>query len=177
MIRLKITPLNYLLSSFVMAWGILPPALIHSHEGGGDTGHQHDEQTVAVALVDDHGHSHDGQSHELQAPVAADVSLLGSLVSHLHWDFLGIDLSIPLPAEDQRGDRVGEQDQVLVRLTEEMPRLSHGVNLLLALQATILEAKLDCVATRAAPSLPPGLTASIPLCDAARFERSGVLLS
>ena len=84
---------------------------------------------------------------------------------------------MPLPAEDQRGDRVGEQDQVLVRLIEEMPRLSQGVNVLVALQATLSEAKVECAATEVAPSMPPGLTAAIPLCDAARFERSGVLLS
>lgn len=173
--RLRITPLNYFLSSLVMAWGILPPAFIHSHEGGGDTGHQHDERTVAV--VDEHGHSHDGPFHEHHPPVASDTSLLGGLVSHLHWDFLGIDLSMPLPAEDQRGDRVGEQDQVLIRLTEEMPRPSRDANLLVAFPATLSEAKLDCAAAEASPSLPPGFTAAIPLCDAARFERSGVLLS
>lgn len=173
--RLRITPLNYFLSSVVMAWGILPPALVHSHEAGGDTRHQHNQQTVAQ--VDDHGHCHEGESHEHHPPVAADMSLLGGLVSHLHWDFLGIDLSMPLPAEDQRGDRIGEQDQVLVRLTEEMPRLCQGNNLFVALQTPILEAKLDCAAMEAVPSLPPGLSAAIPLCDAARFERSGVLLS
>ena len=174
--RLRITPLNYLLSSVVMAWGIFPPALVHSHEGGGDTKHRHEGQTATCEVVEGHGHSHDGE-HGDQRRVVADGSLLGSLVSHLHWEFLGVGVSIPAPAEDHREDRLGDQDQVLIRLSDEMPKLGHADNWLSAYQMSMAQAKLDCAAVETTPSRPCGVSASIPLCDRARFERSGVLLS
>ena len=176
--RLRITPLNYLLSSFVMAWGILPPALIHSHAGGGDTGHRHEGRPAPVEVVDHHDHSHDGQSREHgNQPRLLDDRLFGSLVSHLHWGFLGAGVSIPVPAEDHREDRLGEQDQVLIRLTNEIPILGHADNWLSAHPMSMAHAKLDCAVVETTPSRPCGVTTSIPLCDRARFERSGVLLS
>lgn len=177
--RLRITPLNYLLSSFVVAWGILPPALIHSHEGGGDTEHRHEGRKAAVESAEDHGHVHDAKSTEHgDHPQKSDhATLLGSLVAHLHWDFLGVDLSIPVPAEDGGRDRAGEQEQVLIRLTDESPILGSSSDSLAASHMPLLQARLDCVAAETPPSRPVGVIASIPLCDSARFERSGVLLS
>jgi len=177
--RLRITRLNYLLSSFVMAWGILPPALIHSHEGGGDTDHRHASRTVAVESAEDHGHVHDAESaeHGDYSQKSNQATLLGSLVAHLHWDFLGVDLSIPVPAEDGGRDRAGEQEQVLIRLTDELPMLAGASDSLAVSHMPLLQARLDCVSAEESPSRPVGVIASIPLCDSARFERSGVLLS
>jgi hypothetical protein len=160
-----------------MAWGVLPPALRHTHEGGGEKDHRH----FAVAgQGEEHGHYHDrdaghhGHEHESVAapPVLADA------VVHLHWEIFGFGFSMPAPDQSEHGDNGNGLEPALVRLADELPTVNaNGGSPARASPLSPPELALDLVPVTTSPSRPPNLITSIPLCDSARLERSGVLLA
>ncbi len=175
--RLRTTLLNYLLSSLVMAWGMLPPALVHAHEGGDQTGHRH---VAPAGMGDEHTH-HDGacgcqhSHHEDGFQVSPE---LGGLVAHAHWELFGVDFSWPVPDEGNHEGSSRGVEPVLVRLANEpLPVMVTSVAQSGLIGAAALQPALDIVHSASAPSRATNPVAALPLCDSARLERSGVLLA
>jgi hypothetical protein len=99
-------------------------------------------------------------------------------VAHLHWGLFGFDVSLPAPDEGEHGQRDNCPEFGLIRLAGELPMMPQdtgGPSWALALLPPGSVVDLDPLTPP--PSRPPNLVASIPLCDSARLERSGVLLS
>ena len=173
--RFSATPTNLLLSTLVLAWGIVPSAIRHGHEGGEDTNHRHE----AVA---NHGRDHDDRGHSSDAdsqPAGSEVSpaVLRSLVVHLHWSLFGVDFSVPVSEDDQPDDGSNAAEPAVVRLVDSVPTpaiendRSPSNSLVTASQPG-----LDSAVVPTSSLTTPSLTQSAPLCDRARHERSGVLL-
>ena len=164
---------NLLLSALVLAWGVVPPAVRHSHEGGADVNHRH--EVAAHHGHEHHGHSHDEDWHPGGAKVSASV--LRGLVVHLHWSFLGLDFSVPLSDDEQSKDGRQAATPAVVRLVDFAPAPTLDTGHSLSIAPVIVALSSLEAALVQAPSL-AGFERrqSAPLCDRARRERSGVLL-
>jgi len=168
--------LSLLLAALVLAWGTVPPGVQHAHGGGSDGNHRHDG-CHEVAHHGAHDYDFDDEHHE--HGTLAEVSLLADYVLHLHWQFLGVEFSLPVPEEPADGnDDEGTVPPAVVRLVNEIvlatqARPSFGRVLL----AAVCAPSTDVVRSLEPIPLPPNLVTSIPLCDSARLERSGVLLA
>jgi hypothetical protein len=173
--RFSRTATNLFLSALVLAWGIVPPAVRHSHEGGEDTRHRHD----AVA---DHGHDHGERGHTGDAdsaPAGSDVSpaVLRALVVHLHWSVFGVDFSVPVPEDDQPNDGSNDAELAVVRLVDSVPTPAIDRNGPASIAPmTVAQLGLESAVVPNPPLASFHLTQPVPLCDRARHERSGVLL-
>ena len=166
---------NLLLSALVLAWGIVPSAIRHGHEGGEDSSHRHD----AVA---DHGHDHDDRGYfaeESSQPAESGVSpaVLRGLVVHLHWSLWGVDYSVPVSEDDQPDDAKNAAEPVVVRLVDSVPMpVLENNGWSSRSSVAVSQAGLDLPVVQTVSLATPGLAQSAPLCDRARRERSGVLL-
>ena len=166
---------NLLLSALVLAWGIVPPAIRHGHEGGEDSSHRHD----AVAY---HGHDHDDRGYfadEAWRPAESEVSpaVLRGLVVHLHWSLLGVDCSVPVSEDDQPRDVSNAAEPVVVRLVDSVPTpVLENNGSSSSPSVAVSQPGLDSPVVQTVSLATPGLAQSAPLCDRARHERSGVLL-
>jgi hypothetical protein len=180
--------LNLVLSVLVLAWGILPPGVRHAHVGGGDSTHRHDAgQTVAHHGPHDHdsvdGHDADHAHHSgdgnHQHETGLDVSLSADCVVHLHWRLLGIEFSMPVSQEPADGeDDVDTGVPAIVRMSDELvPVARAGPSVDRVCLSHTCTPSADVVRDLAPVSRPTNLDTSIPLCDSARLERSGVLLA
>jgi hypothetical protein len=174
--RLSGTATNLLLSALVLAWGIVPPAVCHGHEGGEDTTHRHN--TVAHQ-----GHDCGNRVHSIDAdsqPAGAEGSpvVLRSLVVHLHWSLWGVDFSVPVSEDDQPDNEGNAAEPVIVRLVDSVPTPVTENNGFTSIDpVTVWQFGLDSAVVQTS-SLPlSSRTQSAPLCDRARHERSGVLLA
>lgn len=170
---LKSPLLSFVLSSVVVAWGICPPAMRHAHEGGNDTSHRH----VAAADQHEHGHSHPSGLPPHESRVDASATM-GECAVHLHWVLLGFDFSLPVSPDTHDPERLGSFEPVMVRLVDDLITVHQGEA---QCGATDLLVSPEVV-TRVVCLMPSPLRwinpiASLPLCDRARFERSGVLLA
>lgn len=175
--RLRTKLLNYVLSSLVMAWGMLPPALVHAHEGGDQAGHRH---AAPADQADEHSHRDglQGCQHSHHDEGIRVSPELAGLVAHVHWEMFGVDVSWPVPDKGNHDRSGSDAEPVLVRLaTEPLPVsvTSAAHNGLIV--AAALQPALDVVRPASAPSRAPNLVAALPLCDSARLKRSGVLLA
>ena len=167
---------NLLLSALVLAWGIVPPAVRHGHEGGEDTTHRHDVVAHQGHDRDDRGHSTDATSQ----PAGSEVSpaVLRSLVVHLHWSLWGVDFSVPVSEDDQQDDESNAAEPVLVRLVDSVPTPVAESNGSASIDpVTVWQLGLDSAVVPTSSLTTPRLAQSAPLCDRARHERSGVLLA
>ena len=108
-----------------------------------------------------------------------DTTLLSDFVIHLHWRFLGMDFSIPEPDEPAPGnDDEGTAPPAIVRAMDGIvPATQVGPSFGRVLLAVICTPSADVVQNRTPPLRSPDFTTSIPLCDSARLERTGVLLA
>jgi len=168
--------LNLLLSALVLAWGMVPPGVQHAHAGGNNTTHRHDD----CHEVAHHGsHSHDSDDEHHEHATVPDVSLLADYVLHLHWQFLGMEFSMPAPEEPaDNGDDQGTVPPAIVRaMNEEGLTTQAGPSFGRVLLAVPCTPNADVVRNSEPVPRPPNLVTSIPLCDSARLERSGVLLA
>ena len=166
--------MNLLLSALVLAWGFVPPGFEHAHAGGGDSDHQHDE-CREVAHHDSHDHDTDDGHHE--HATETDVTLLVDHVLHLHWRLLGVELSVPVSVEPADGDDEDTVPPPVVRVTNEIvPATQAGPLFGRVLLVASCAPSADVVRNLEPIPRPPNLVTSIPLCDSARLERSGVLL-
>ena len=168
--------MNLLLSALVLAWGMVPPGVQHAHSAGNDTTHRHGDGHE-VAQRASHDHRGDGEDHEHAATVP-DVWRLADYVLHLHWRFLGMEFSMPVSEEPADGD---QRDRVslatVLRVDQTVPATQAGPSFCRVLLAGICTPHADVVRTLTPVPRPPNLVTSIPLCDSARLERSGVLLA
>ena len=170
--------LSLLLSALVLACGTVPPGFRHAHLGGADTGHRHGDgrpQTVAHHA----SHEHDSDADHREHATVPDTTLLSDFVIHLHWRFLGMDFSIPEPDEPAPGnDDEGTAPPAIVRAMDGIvPATQVGPSFGRVLLAVICTPSADVVQNRTPPLRSPDFTTSIPLCDSARLERTGVLLA
>ncbi len=168
--------MNLLLSALVLAWGIVPPGVQHTHSVGSDTHHQHDD-CQEVAHHTSHNHDSDDEHHE-HGPVP-EASLLTDFVVHVHWQFLGMEFSMPVPEEPVEGNDDGDTvPPAIVRvMSEVVPATQAGPSVGRLFLAAICTPSADVVWSLEPIPRPPNLVTSIPLCDSARLERSGVLLA
>lgn len=122
------------------------PAWQHAHAAG-DKPHGHHHER-------DHEHNDDG---------------MGDCHSHIHFWLLGVVFT--LPVESDEGDSHEDQATFLVASPTVMDAVqplhffSPAFSILQAGEPARIEARFRCIAASVAP-----------LCDAARHERSGVLL-
>lgn len=176
--RLRSPLIGFGLSFLVMAWAILPPALRHSHAGGGDSGHHH------VALETHSGpHHHHEFPHTVHhahddASLVAPSRLVDRIV-HFHWTVFGVHFSLPAGDSDGHGDDdANTTDAVLVRLVDDLPAASLRGDMGIGVDCCQPSKSTDRVSyTPTCHSRPDNTISSLPLCDSARFERSGVLLA
>ena len=96
---------------------------------------------------------------------------------HLHFELLGLDVTLPDTRLPQDGDEQDILELQFVSATEDLPLRTASNRglftwLLCGLSAVAVDASpLPC------PPMPTPPVTSPPLCDSARFERSGVLLT
>jgi len=173
--RLWRKTLSLLLSASVLAWGIVPPVVQHEHAGGSDATHRHDD-CHEVAHHGSHRHDSDDEHHE--HAILPDVSPLADNVLHLHWRFLGVEFSMPAPEEPAESDDEGTGPPAIVRaMNEEVLTTRAGPSMSRLLLVGINAPNADTGRNSAPLPRAPNLVTSIPLCDSARLERSGVLLA
>jgi hypothetical protein len=174
--RFRRKTLNLLLSALVLAWGILPPGVQHAHAGGSDATHRHDD-CHEVAHHASHNYESDYEHHD--HATISDVSLLVDYVLHLHWQFLGVEFSMPVPEEPADGnDDEGTVPPAIVRvMNEQVLTTQAGPSFGRVLLVGIYTPSADLVRNSEPVPCPPNLVTSIPLCDSARLERSRVLLA
>jgi hypothetical protein len=85
---------------------------------------------------------------------------------------------LPAPDHDEGDDHGPGPEPALVRLADELPTVTvFGASPAWAFSLLPREPASDSVPATTTRSHPPNLIASIPLCDSARLERSGVLLA
>ena len=173
--RVRRKTLNLLLSALVLAWGIVPPGVLHTHAGGDDSTHRY-SNAHEVACHDSHDHDSDDEHHD--HATLPDVSLLADSVVHLHWQFLGIEFSMPVPEQTAEGDddRGTLPSALAPVMNEAVPAIQLGSSLGRVFLGAVCAPSTDVVRDLEPVPRPPNLVTSIPLCDSARFERSGVLL-
>ena len=165
--------LSFLLSSLVVAWGTCPPAMRHAHDGGNESNHRH------VVAVGQHEHGNPGPSERRQHEAGADASAaMGECAVHLHWVLLGMHFSLPASPDTHDSDQVDSFDPVVVRLIHDLPTISRVEQRCVTAEFPVSEELIgSAVCLVPAPLSRPNPIASLPLCDRARFERSGVLLA
>ena len=164
---------SLLLSAFVLACGITPPLVQHAHTGGDDTTHRHGD---CHELAHSGRHEHDGGHHG--HATATDVSLLADCVAHLHWRFFGVEFSMPTPDEPTDNDDQSTVPPAIVRATnEEGVTARSGPSFDRVPMVGVYGPSADVVRDSEPAARPPNRGTSIPLCDSARLERSGVLLA
>ena len=93
--------------------------------------------------------------------------------------FFGIHISLPAAENDKDGnENGGSRVTVLVRLLDDSPAASLHRNICLGVDDFQAKAATDHNFHATSRLLPPAnAISSLPLCDRARFERSGVLLA
>ncbi len=168
--------LNLLLSALVLAWGMVPPGVQHAHAGGCDPAHRHDGCNEA----DHHGsHDHDSDDGHHEHATVPDVLLSADDVFHLHWQFFGMEFFMPVPEEpSDNGDDKGAVLPAIIRaMNEEVLTTQAGPSFGRVLPEVTCAPNADVVRNSEPAPRPSNLVTSIPLCDSARLERSGVLLS
>lgn len=169
------TATNLLLSALVLAWGIVPPAVRHGHDGGDEPNHRHKAVAHHSHEHGDHDHPSDGASRSVESQVSP--SALRGLVFHLHWSFFGVEFSVPMSEDDQSDDARHAAEPAIVRLVASVPApVLHNSTFMGGFSATGAQPALDLPVGLTSSLTNPNLTRSAPLCDRARHERSGVLL-
>lgn len=173
--------LSVLLAFAIAVWTLAPPAYQHSHEGGTNLSHHHHNGDTDhdSFIAEEHGphHADDDEDSPLLTEV---VQALGGGGSHLHFEWLGIHLTLPAGQAPNNSDDDDGAPKLLVMGSGQALRLQfQSVNKLAqppfsfgcALPAAHFIG--DGLAKRY--SQPPDVTHS--LCDRARHERSGVQLA
>ncbi len=167
---------NLLLIAVMVMPALSPPALRHSHPDG-DQSHRH-----GIGTAERHRHSHThGHANATKANHTHDDRVSQSPqspVEHLHVFWFGFQTSLPLSAPDQSDSpRPTTSTEQWVPLISEISLLDvaqNGANILVAdlLLPTGLTPRLPV----RSEVRPPRESAVALLCDAARRERSGVLV-
>jgi hypothetical protein len=168
--------LSLSLSALVLAWGTVPPGIQHAHAGGSNAAHRHDNRHE-VAHHGSHQHNGDDEHHE-HANLPG-VSPLADYILHVHWRLLGVDFCMPMsekPVGDN-GDEGTIPPAIVCTANEVVPATQVGPSIGCVLLTVVCTPSADVVRSLEPIPRPPYLVTSIPLCDSARLERSGVLLA
>lgn len=153
----------------------MPVAIRHAHDGGGDKAHRHDAAAGHDRELGHHHHHHGAEHHHEHEHVAA-AAVLADFVLHLHWNLLGLDFCVPASEEGEE-EEDGAWRLALIRPVDGLPACVGGPDSQgLPLVAAPVPGP-PLVAAETSPAHPPNSVTSIPLCDSARLERSGVLLA
>ena len=170
--RCKRAAVNLLVSASVLASALVPPPVCHTHEGGIDSSHRHGGLRY-------HSHSDNYSPSEATDHAFAATGpprSLGGFDQHHHWKLLGFEFSMPCDDEDCDDDR--QTELVLGRSVGGASVVSDGGNGPQGTHSIALpEPALEPVAILVSTFRKNRLTSSIPLCDSARLERSGVRLA
>ncbi len=162
--------LGWLIAAIVLVGSVTPPGVRHSHADGErphDHSHRHDH----------HGHVHHwhGHTHSHHFSDHQDSSEPAS--AHVHFWVFGWIVTIPSSSApgDSEGDDSDCTKLIYLVQTDQANRQHNQVwdKCLLDSQTAVTEydaARLQTLPVRSPPVKTP------PLCDSARFERSGVLL-
>lgn len=175
--RLGRTSLELLVATAVLAWTSMPPAIVHSHSDGEDPAHRHE----VCAQHHDHHHHHDSShaaNHVHERP--ATLGLVESRTSaiHCHWQLLGFWFALPFSGDPNGGEDEGGMAKVAIVDLADGDGLAAPTTIALAQAICQPGPAASPAVVPSAPTLqtPQRQTISIPLCDSARLERSGVLL-
>ncbi|MDC0934824.1 hypothetical protein OAS39_00965 [Pirellulales bacterium] len=176
MMRLSLSynAVSVLLTALMLAGSVGAHAFGHAHVGG-DEFHSHADGAIVVHDCGSHRCAY-CNDHQEQHRCTGDYPLAAASVSHTHLTLFGFDFSIP-PAGDSDDDHDNPLSTTFVGLSDDCPIVlvarSLDIDLLraLLLTASVGDLVASPTATFAMPQAP-----SAPLCDSARFERSGVLL-
>ena len=170
--------ISVVLAGILLAASIAPPGIRHTHSVAESDGihHQHkDGQQFAG-----HGHSHhNDEQRRVSAWQETGTQISGSPTRHLHFYFLGLELTLPDSTPEEGDDNSLRKTEVLAvaqghklqlfQTTSSDPTLPNPV---LSTHSTApSSAPMQTIVLRTPP------VSSAPLCDTARFERSGVLLA
>ena len=165
--------LNVMLLAITSVWGTCSPAMRHAHEGGGSS---HDSHPRV------HHHSHhehrDASKTRTACPWGHDDARANAsdCAEHLHWVLLGFDLTLPVNQNGQDRERSSGSEPTIVRLVEEpVAVLVAAWQNSAADQAGVWACVPGAGAVVSASLRWVNPIAALPLCDSARFERSGVL--
>lgn len=174
--------MGLMLSALVLAWGVVPPGFEHAHAGGGDSNHRHDVRHN-VKHQDGHHHDHDAHHHDSDLahhvhPADIDVMVFEEDVRHIHWQLLGVEFSLPLPTTPAEGEREENVPPMVVRaMNEVVSPTQTGPPIDRVLLVGNCAPGADVVCNLEPIPRSRNFVTSIPLCDSARLERSGVLLA
>lgn len=175
---------SLLLTAAMLSGTANPVAMRHSHSGG-ERPHRHADDRAEQVHRRDHHHHHGHHRHGHDAghvPHESGGSApehLQSNTEHLHLVWFGIEFTWPRPLGNSQEDEPAERSVAFIRLNsneatissqpgnsiESLARPSHFRGSLVANGAT------DAIST------PTDVPARTLLCDIARRERSGVLLT
>jgi hypothetical protein len=166
-----------LLAALLLAPGTLPLGLAHAHPGADRPHHHHAEDGFVDAdHHDDHDDHEDHQWGEDLGPALESAS-----TSHVHFSWLGFDLTLPGPPGGGEPDDPGTTatTPALIGTLDAPTGGTMGPLSWLApwLLATHPFAWSGPPPAPCRPRLRPPSNPSPPLCDSARHERSGVQLS
>ncbi len=170
-------PSALLLSVLVLSWGTVLPSMQHAHVGGDDTIHCHTEKPTPAAV--DHVHSHGNGDHHHPPASPTEPPPSPNPVDHLHWNWLGLDFSTPFSGDPSESEKDQNNDPTAlagnfakvesISVSRQMP--DEVLRNLRALSVTPIESPSPATLEVAGPET------SIPLCESARRERTGVLLA
>ncbi len=172
--------MNLVMAATVLAWGIAPPPVEHSHHGGADLSHHHNgcDAGRAGAEIFPRADSVSDCGEPRSATLAAKG--IGGEASHLHFQWLGFRLTLPDDdSPTKKGeDRCGSKLLFVQASRASLSQVYSGNGLDTSL--TILA--LNAIAADGGASCSPVLCSLLrltphPLCDRARDERSGVQLA
>jgi hypothetical protein len=168
-----------LISTAVLVWTTLPPAIVHSHSDGDDPAHRHE---VRITHHDHHHHHHNldhASDHVHARPAASDCAESRSFAVHCHWQLLGFWFALPF--SNERGDREEERGTAKVAIVDLADDDGVASPTGIALTQWVCQpspaASPGFVPLVSMPRGPQRQTSSTPLCDSARLQRSGVLLA
>lgn len=162
--------ISWLLTALLLVNGAGMHGFCHAHVEG-DEFHSHDNETMLSHDCDSHN-----RDHSQEKVVGYESQLAEVSIHHIHLSFFGMDFSQP-DSEDSPSDDEETQSSIFVRLTHDCSIVLVAQSLdsdclrILSLSPTSCDVVTFQVATLSAPQVP-----TAPLCDCARFERSGVLV-
>lgn len=173
------TPMPFLLSAVIVLGGVMPPAFQHAHPAG-KSSHHHDPQSASAVPVEHRHHRHDHSHPHDHFQQETFSGMIATAQSHVHAWLLWFHIVVPVGQDENAPnapDSIGHGGMYFAPGTaSDMLTLSRTSSMSVE---TCLPVGFAVAHDRAAPSHPQGgrqILASIPLCDTARGERSGVQL-
>ena len=178
--------LGFLLVAIMLPGRTIPPGLCHAHADG-DRPHRHDRpHHHAAAHAERHdGHSHDDadDAHRPGSPRHShdhDECTVTEAVPHVHVNFFGVDITLPISDRDHRNNQEEQSHGLaLVAVVSDSPAVVGQSPISwknFSLAPSALSNAIYCAADEHNHWVKSSEACSIPLCDSARRERSGVLI-